>query len=188
MVARTPFWRLLAAVPFLVLSFPEPAACQEARGTSLRDESTRFDYSRSHSFPRGFYPYTVPSLAGPRLANSPRLQNLIVGGKLTLTLDDAIALALENNLEIAVTRYDLPIAQTDLLRAKGAAPHVAWRDPINPPPFFPAVWVEVWAAPEALAQVAREASWEAASTALVQRAAVIRTCVSATAGAMPLRP
>ena len=119
MVTRTPFWRLLAAVPFLVLFFPEPAACQEARGTSVRDESTRFDYSRSHSFPRGFYPYTVPSLAGPRLANSPRLQDLIVGGKLTLKLDDAIALALENNLEIAVTRYDLPIAQTDLLRAKG---------------------------------------------------------------------
>ena len=119
MVTRTPVWRLLVAVSFLVLFFPEPAACQEARGTSVRDESTRFDYSRSHSFPRGFYPYTVPSLPGPRLANSPRLQDLIVGGKLTLTLDDAIALALENNLEIAVTRYDLPIAQTDLLRAKG---------------------------------------------------------------------
>jgi len=62
---------------------------------------------------------------------------------------------------------------------------VAWRAPINPPPFFPAVWAEGWAAPEALAQVAREASWEAASTALVHHPAVIRTCVSATAGAMP---
>jgi len=29
--------------------------------------------------------------------------------------DDAIAQALENNLEIAVTRHNLPIAQTDLL-------------------------------------------------------------------------
>ena len=119
MVTRTPFWQLLAAVPFLVLLFPGPSACQEPRGTSVRDESTRFDYSKSHSFPRGFYPYTVPSLPGPRLDNSPRLQALIVDGKLTLTLDDAIALALEDNLEIAVTRYDLPIAQTDLLRAKG---------------------------------------------------------------------
>jgi outer membrane protein TolC len=119
MVTRTPFWQLLAAVPSLVLLFPGPAACQEAQGTSVRDESTRFDYSKSHSFPRGFYPYTVPSLPGPRLDNSPRLKDLIVDGKLTLTLDDAIALALENNLEIAVTRYDLPIAQTDLLRAKG---------------------------------------------------------------------
>src|ERR1017187_8899685 len=119
MATRTLFWRLLVAVPFLVLLFPEPAACQEVRGTSVRDESTRFDYSRSHSFPRGFYPYTVPSLPGPRLDNSQRLQDLIVDGKLMLALDDAIALALENNLEIAVARYDLPIAQTDLLRAKG---------------------------------------------------------------------
>ena len=118
-MTRTQFWRSLAAAPFLVLFSLGPAACQDAQETSARDASTRFDYSKSHSFPRGFYPYTVPSLPGPRLANSPRLQDLIVGGKLTLTLDDAIALALENNLEIAVTRYDLPIAQTDLLRAKG---------------------------------------------------------------------
>jgi len=100
--------------------FPaRPAACQNGQGASARDESTRFDYSKPHGFPRGFYPYTFPSLAGPRLDNSQRLQDLIVDGKLTLTLDDAIALALENNLEIAVTRYDLPIAQTDLLRARG---------------------------------------------------------------------
>jgi outer membrane protein TolC len=118
-VTRTQFWRSLAAVPFLVLFSPASAACQDGQGTSARDASTRFDYSKSHGFPRGFYPYTVPSLPGPRLTNSPRLQDLIVNGKLTLTLDDAIALALENNLEIAVTRYDLPIAQTDLLRAKG---------------------------------------------------------------------
>ena len=103
----------------LVLFFARPAICQDTQGTSARDESTRFDYSKSHGFPRGLYPYTVPSLPGPRLDNSQRLHDLTVDGKLTLTLDDAIALALENNLEIAVTRYDLPIAQTDLLRAKG---------------------------------------------------------------------
>jgi outer membrane protein len=102
----------------LVWLVARPAVCQDAQATPARDESTRFDYSKSHGFPRGFYPYTVPSLAGPRLGNSQRLQDLIVGGKLTLTLDDAIALALEN-MEIAVTRYDLPIAQTDLLRANG---------------------------------------------------------------------
>jgi outer membrane protein TolC len=111
--------RLLAAVSFLVLFFSGPAACQEARAAPVGGEATRFDYSKSHAFPRGFYPYTVPSLPAPRLANSPRLQDLIVDGKLRLTLDDAIALALEDNLEIAMTRYDLPIAQTDLLRAKG---------------------------------------------------------------------
>jgi len=119
--------RVVAATSFLVLFPARPAACQNGQGASARDESTRFDYSKPHGFPRGFYPYTFPSLAGPRLDNSQRLQDLIVDGKLTLTLDDAIALALENNLEIAVTRYDLPIAQTDLLRARGggATPGVA---------------------------------------------------------------
>jgi hypothetical protein len=55
----------------------------------------------TRSLPRVFYPYTAPVLAGPRLDNSGRLQGLIGDGRLRLTLDDAIAPALENNLEIA---------------------------------------------------------------------------------------
>jgi len=65
-----------------------------------------------------FAPYYAPFVPAAQLDNSRRLEDLIVDGKLTLTLDDAIALTLENNLHIAVARYDLPIAQTDLLRAK----------------------------------------------------------------------
>src|SRR5581483_7772924 len=42
-------------------------------------------------------------------------------GKLMLSLDDAIALALEDNLDIAIARYNLPIADTDILRAKAGA-------------------------------------------------------------------
>ncbi|MGH9484247.1 MAG: hypothetical protein ACRD1F_04255, partial [Terriglobales bacterium] len=58
-----------------------------------------------------------------QLNNSPRVMSLIRGGKLYLSLDDAIALALENNLDIAIQRYNLPIADTDILRAKaGSAP------------------------------------------------------------------
>lgn len=87
--------------------------------TPVAAEATQFDYSKSRSFPNVFSPYKVPSVAEPRLNNGRRLEDLIGGGKLLLTLSDAIALALENNLDIAVSRYDLPIAQTDLLRAKG---------------------------------------------------------------------
>jgi outer membrane protein TolC len=119
MVTRTQFWWLLVTVSFLVLFFPDPAACQEVRGTPVRGEATQFDFSKSHSFPNVFSPYIAPFVPEPRLDTSHRLQNLIVDGKLNLTLDDTIALALENNMEIAVARYDLPIAQTDLLRAKG---------------------------------------------------------------------
>jgi hypothetical protein len=47
MVTRTLLLGVLATVSILVLFFPEPAACQEAQGTSGRDESTRFDYSKT---------------------------------------------------------------------------------------------------------------------------------------------
>ena len=44
-------------------------------------------------------------------------------GKIYLSLSDAIALAIENNYDIAIARYDLDIADTDILRTKaGAAP------------------------------------------------------------------
>jgi outer membrane protein TolC len=42
-------------------------------------------------------------------------------GKLYLSLNDAVALALENNLDIAIQRYNLNIADTDVLRAKSGA-------------------------------------------------------------------
>jgi outer membrane protein TolC len=42
-------------------------------------------------------------------------------GKLYLSLNDAIALALENNLDIAIARYNLNIADTDILRARAGA-------------------------------------------------------------------
>ena len=49
-----------------------------------------------------YTPYQVPSLS---LSNSPRLNDLIQNGKLMLTLEDAISLGLENNMDIAVQRY-----------------------------------------------------------------------------------
>ena len=54
----------------------------------------------------------------PELTNSPRLDHLIRDGKLYISLQDAIDLALENNLDLAIARYNLPIADTDILRTK----------------------------------------------------------------------
>jgi len=50
--------------------------------------------------------------------NSVRLTDLVKDGKIYLSLSDAIALALENNYDIAIARYDLDIADTDILRTK----------------------------------------------------------------------
>jgi outer membrane protein TolC len=66
-----------------------------------------------------FSPYTPDHVAQPVLTNSPRLDSLIRDGKLYLSLKDAIYLALENNLDLAIARYNLPIADTDLLRTEG---------------------------------------------------------------------
>src|SRR6185437_10542754 len=49
---------------------------------------------------------------------SGRLDSLLRNGKIMLSLEDAIALALENNLDLAIARYNLAIADTDVLRAK----------------------------------------------------------------------
>lgn len=63
-------------------------------------------------------PY-VPSEAPPLdLTNSTRLENLIRDGKLYVSLHDAIALAIENNLDLAYFRYNFPIAQTDYARTR----------------------------------------------------------------------
>ena len=66
-------------------------------------------------------PYMANSVPEPVLTNSKRLESLIRDGKLYLSLRDAIDLALENNLDLAIARYNLPIADTDVLRTKAGA-------------------------------------------------------------------
>ncbi len=60
--------------------------------------------------------YVPVNVSAPSLANSVRLDQCIHDGKLYLSLDDAIDLALENNLDLAISRYNLPIANMDVLR------------------------------------------------------------------------
>jgi outer membrane protein TolC len=55
------------------------------------------------------------------LANSPRLELLLREGKLYLSLRDALALALENNLDLAYARYGPESADADILRAKAGS-------------------------------------------------------------------
>ncbi len=80
------------------------------------------NYSQPVShFPNPIGPYTARHLAAPNLANTGRMDQFMRDGKLYLSLNDAIALALENNLDIAIARYNLNIADTDVLRAKAGA-------------------------------------------------------------------
>ena len=72
--------------------------------------------------------YTPINVPAPSLANSVRLDQCIHDGKLYLSLDDAIDLALENNLDLAVSRFNLPIANMDVLRT-AAGGQCPGRDP-----------------------------------------------------------
>jgi outer membrane protein TolC len=65
-----------------------------------------------------FHAYTSTEVPPPQLTNSSLLGQLISDGKLHLSLQDAIKLALEDNLDIAIARYNLPIANTDILRTQ----------------------------------------------------------------------
>jgi outer membrane protein len=62
--------------------------------------------------------YKAKRVPAPNLSNSPRMDQLLREGKIYLSMSDAVALALENNLDLAIARYNLPIADTDILRAK----------------------------------------------------------------------
>lgn len=55
------------------------------------------------------------------VSNSGRLDQLVKAGKLYLSLNDAIAASLENNIDIEVQRYGPRLAETDVLRAKSGS-------------------------------------------------------------------
>jgi outer membrane protein TolC len=92
-----------------------PAAQQAAQPQPIHVK----DYSVPRSaFPNVLHPYMSQDLAQPNLGNSPRIDSLMRDGKIYLSIDDAVALALENNLDLEIARYNLNIAEADLLRAK----------------------------------------------------------------------
>jgi outer membrane protein TolC len=103
---------------------PQPTLAQQAQQAQQQAVAPQrpfhVDMPRSRNPLFAYLPSTAPEL---NLMNSPRLESLIRDGKLYISLNDAIALAIENNLDLAWFRYNFPIAQTDIQRTKsgGAA-------------------------------------------------------------------
>ena len=64
-------------------------------------------------------PFSPRQISQPSFENSSRIRQLIRAGNIYLALSDAIALAIENNLDIELLRYAIPISQTETLRARG---------------------------------------------------------------------
>ncbi len=128
----------VAAIACLLLStVPQSAAAQQTGAapaptgvpTPSNAPNSLVDLhptSRDFSVPRGYWrnpfgPYIPATVESPITVNSTRLEDLAKGGKIYLSLSNAIVLALENNYDIAIQRYNLDIADTDILRAKSGA-------------------------------------------------------------------
>ena len=113
-----------APTPTTTPASATPTIAQQAQQIQLQSigpqQPFHVEMPTSHHNP--LFPYRPSKAPELDLHNSPRLENLIRDGKLYITLQDAIALALENNLDIAYARYYAPLAQTDVLRTKAGSP------------------------------------------------------------------
>ena len=79
---------------------------------------SKYHYTRApRPFPNLIAPYKPISVEPVGLTNSPRIDQLIQEGKLNLSLQDAVELALQNNLDIVVQRYNPWLADTGILKA-----------------------------------------------------------------------
>ncbi len=97
-----------------------PQGSLPAAPTHQRNEMFNYAKPKSH-FPNPIAPYVPHEVSAPDLTNSPKLDQLMREGKIYLSMDDAVALALENNLDIAIQRYNAGIADTEVMRAKSGA-------------------------------------------------------------------
>lgn len=94
---------------------PEPKFTEH-----LRDTGHDYTQPKSH-YKNPLAPYTAMEVPLPQFGNTPRLDSLLRDGKIYLSLSDAVALAVENNYDIAIARINLDIADTDILRARAGS-------------------------------------------------------------------
>ena len=81
---------------------------------------SKYSYTRApKAFPNLIAPYKGMQIPPPALTNSPKIEQLIHDGKLEISLQDAIELALQNSLDIVVARYNVWFADTDVLNTAG---------------------------------------------------------------------
>jgi hypothetical protein len=119
---QTSRFSALVAVSALLLSPFEPALAQEpSQATPQAPSNVRVQQAFNAQMPKSHNPFAIympNEVPEPVLSNSPRLYQLVRDGKLYISLHDAIYLALENNLDLAIARFNIPIADTDILRTK----------------------------------------------------------------------
>ncbi len=114
---------LLAVLCVYLVASPLTYAQQQVQTQPGEDTTPRIDSAApgAHWYSRITNRYEPPIVPPVSVSNSGRLDQLIRAGNLYLSLQDAIALALENNIDIEVQRYGFRLAEVDLNRTKTGA-------------------------------------------------------------------
>ena len=99
-------------------SLPSAPAPTPTEPLDLRQTQRDFSNPAHGLLDLPWKPYTATEIPAASFMNSVRLTDLVKNGKIYLSLSDAMALAIENNYDIAIARYNLDIADTDILRSK----------------------------------------------------------------------
>ena len=119
-MSLTPSHRLCASATLALLLLPSARSLAQVAVQRLTPQPqtqpvVRLDIPHSGN---PFHAYTPTAVPPANLANSNRLDTLVHNGVLEISLQEAVALALENNLDLAIARYNIPIAAADILRTK----------------------------------------------------------------------
>jgi outer membrane protein len=109
---------------------PQPAPTQASPPVrEIQVSNQNFTYGKGW-FPHVLAPYTPTPVPEPILTNAPQIEQMAKDGKLTISLQDAVDLALQNNLAIVIERYVPWMAETSVLHALSGG--VSFNGPVNP--------------------------------------------------------
>jgi outer membrane protein len=99
-----------------------PPAQPQPPSLTIQVSNQNYTYGKRW-FPDIIAPYTQASVPEPILTNAPRIEQMVKDGKLSISLQDAVDLALQNNLAIVISRYTPWLAEASILHTlSGGAP------------------------------------------------------------------
>jgi len=101
-----------------------PPAQPQPQNRAIRVSDQDYTYGKRW-FPHILGPYTPTAMPAPILTNAPQIEQLVKDGKLQISLQDAVDLALQNNLAITIERYTPWVAEANVLRSLSGAPFLS---------------------------------------------------------------
>ena len=91
-----------------------PPAQPQPSSLTIQVSNQNYSYGKRW-FPNITAPYTQAAVPEPILTNAPRIEQMVKDGKLSISLQDAVDLALQNNLAIVISRYTPWLAEASIL-------------------------------------------------------------------------